>query len=252
MKDILVMFSGGKDSFLTACRLASKGYKVHLLSFNNGCVFGEEAVRHGAQRLINRFGDRIEFDGIYLTVASIRRFERNIMRSTVSQLNDNYGSVTFTQLRCAHCQTAMWAAAIAYCVAKAIPEVACGYRKDDLFCTGSEMYRQRMVALANKFNINVQFPVLDSYTDTERDNELCHFSFMPQVFEPKCMEGMPAVRRLEGDEETQLLSYLKSVVFPQMEEEIKNHVPIFIHIRLTDSAIERIEAIPSDGSDGIY
>ena len=33
--DMLILFSGGKDSFLTACRLINTGYTVHLLSIDN-------------------------------------------------------------------------------------------------------------------------------------------------------------------------------------------------------------------------
>ncbi len=36
--DVALLFSGGRDSSLACAVLAKKGYKIHLLTFNNGAI----------------------------------------------------------------------------------------------------------------------------------------------------------------------------------------------------------------------
>lgn len=63
-KEVLLMYSGGLDSILSCIRLVSKGYKVYLIHFDNGSSIGTENIQIGAQRLITRFKDQVEFLGI--------------------------------------------------------------------------------------------------------------------------------------------------------------------------------------------
>ena len=59
------MYSGGLDSILSCIRLVSQGYKVYLIHFDNGACIGTENIQIGAQRLIARFKDKVEFLGIF-------------------------------------------------------------------------------------------------------------------------------------------------------------------------------------------
>ena len=66
-KEVLLMYSGGLDSILSCIRLVSKGYKVYLIHFDNGSSIGTENIQIGANRLMNRFKDQVEFLGIAST-----------------------------------------------------------------------------------------------------------------------------------------------------------------------------------------
>ncbi len=35
-KEVLTLFSGGKDSFLATCLLIEEGFKVYMVTFENG------------------------------------------------------------------------------------------------------------------------------------------------------------------------------------------------------------------------
>jgi len=51
MEKVLLFFSGGNDSTLSACKLASAGYYVYLITFDNGCEEGLENIRNRATTL---------------------------------------------------------------------------------------------------------------------------------------------------------------------------------------------------------
>lgn len=63
---VLQLFSGGKDSFLSTCKLLEEDNTVFLATFENGCGLCCENVRHGVDRLTEKYGkERVVFLGIY-------------------------------------------------------------------------------------------------------------------------------------------------------------------------------------------
>ena len=44
MNEALILFSGGKDSFLSTLIMLDKGYKVNLVTFDNGCELKSKNV----------------------------------------------------------------------------------------------------------------------------------------------------------------------------------------------------------------
>jgi len=71
--DILLLFSGGKDSLLSAARLAEDGWKVRLAIMDNGCIVGINNAMHGIRTLQDRYGkDRVVFEGIHGTAAAVQ------------------------------------------------------------------------------------------------------------------------------------------------------------------------------------
>jgi len=51
MKESLILFSGGKDSFLATLLMLEKGYKVNLITFDNGYELQCKNVLTGAKRI---------------------------------------------------------------------------------------------------------------------------------------------------------------------------------------------------------
>ena len=114
MSEILLLFSGGKDSFISASREIYTGNRVILISFNNSAVIGEKNILHGVARLQRKYGDnRITYAGCYNTGAIIQSLKDKWADIPWSVLGEQYPNLTNTQITCLHCQTAMWIAAMA-------------------------------------------------------------------------------------------------------------------------------------------
>ena len=121
----LVMFSGGMDSFITACMRAEDDGPVALVSFNGGSMVAEENLLHGVTRLQNRYGkELVQYGGIYNTSAIIARLNKDWIYKPQKELAERWPSLINAQLNCLHCQASMWSAAIAYASTRGIPDIA--------------------------------------------------------------------------------------------------------------------------------
>lgn len=61
MDDCLVLFSGGRDSLLSAILLIEQGYKVKLVHYDNMCTIGCNNAENGYKRLLKKYGkERVE------------------------------------------------------------------------------------------------------------------------------------------------------------------------------------------------
>ena len=58
MKEVLVLFSGGKDSFLSTLLMLEKGYKVNIVTYENGCGLKASNALHGAKRILKKYGKK--------------------------------------------------------------------------------------------------------------------------------------------------------------------------------------------------
>lgn len=243
MSEILLLFSGGKDSFISACREIHAGNRIVLISFNNSAVIGEKNILHGVARLQRKYGkDRIIYAGCYNTGAIIQSLKDKWADMPWSVLGEQYPNLTNTQITCLHCQTAMWIAAIAYARAKGIRQIDAGYKQSDPFCTGLSAFHQEIQALAEKHFCKINFPVLDdrawveSPGGIERDYEMARYGFLHSVYEPKCMLGRPAPpMTLEMKQD--MAKYFSNDLRQVAEDEIEHMIPIFRAIQLTPESM---------------
>lgn len=246
---VLVLFSGGKDSFITACRTVSDGYKAVLISCQTGSIFGEPYLRYGAERLIDRFGeDCVEYAGMLRSSPAKMRLSEGWLHSQWQSLGGVYPLLSNCQIQCLNCQTAMWICAIAYAKAKNISFLECGYKASDVFCTGIMEYTEIIKSIASKFNKSVRFPVWDMEGDFERDTELMHYGFHPSVLEPKCMLGCPPREQMTEETRGQLMQYCKDILVPKVEESIPYYSKVYTNIRLGTESFELFDK-PKFGDD---
>lgn len=258
MADTLILFSGGKDSFLTACREIKAGNAAKLISFNNGAVLGEQNLLHSAARLKNRYGPKaVQYIGCYNTSAVIHHLSGMHADTNWETLGSRYPNLINAQINCLHCQTAMWICAIAYASAHRIPAIAAGYRKSDLFCTGMPEYGRRMLHLAREFGCQVRFPVWDddlwmqSPGGIERDFEMERNRFSPAVLEPKCMIGRP-VKPMCDAAKQDVIRYIDEILLPVTESEIRHMQPVLKTLPIGPESMAVIEYPVPDGKNGIY
>ncbi len=84
-KTQLVMFTGGRDSTLSACYLMLQGIPVHLYSANSGCSLHRGILAHRVEELRNRFGELVvahtveDISGTFRSIA-IENIESDILR----------------------------------------------------------------------------------------------------------------------------------------------------------------------------
>lgn len=253
----LVMFSGGKDSFLTAARCASEGDFVGLFTCHNGCMRYEQHLAHGATRLVNRFGaDNIKYEGIYSTAGIVWLLQRWYIEQPLRALSWELADVPPVHLTCLHCQTAMWIASIAFAKAHGYNRICTGYLETDEFCTGTTQWTQAMQALAKANGVESDFPVWHN-TDPQyswniaRDRELARFCFVPQMLEPQCMLGQPAPIPASQVGE-QLSNYYDEHLLPLCQPEIDSLVKTFTYQILQVPTTEGLKYAVPDPATGEF
>ena len=209
MTDCLLLFSGGLDSMLAAAKLVCSGNRVHLLCCNNGSIVHEEIFQHGVKRLQNRFGDKVQFEGVVSTMSLMHRMRIKMDTLTLRRATGLYPDIRYAQLQCTLCQTCMWVEAIAVAKARGYTCVASGYKHNDDFCTGHVRYKRFVQTICAREQVDLAMPLFTA--DVCTDEELLWHNIMPHVYEPKCSLGLPCPR-ITADEIDQIIKYIEENV----------------------------------------
>lgn len=208
----VVLFSGGKESMLAACKCAAEHRQVTPLSCQPGTLRGENALAWAAERLQGRFGQNLIQPAEIVTSSSTKaRIASTWTQTSWGSLGNCYPNLTNCQIQCLHCQTAMWVCAIAYAKAKNIKNIAAGYKATDDFCTGMKPYADYMAKLAGRFAIHIDLPVWD-LKDEDRDTQLEWYGLSPAILEPSCVIGEPPRTPMSNAAEHELMLYLDNEI----------------------------------------
>lgn len=200
MKEALILFSGGKDSFLSTLLMIEKGYKVHLVTYENGCGLKASNALHGAKRILKKYGeDRVNIIGIKRTEAIWREFIRNYYNMKASDILKLYGEATISQFNCLTCRLSMYVMTIILCLKNNIDTVVDGARKSQLFALEQDELLERFEKLFKKYNIKIEYPVKELEDDYELKNQLLIRGFVPKTLEPQCLLGV-SLKKEEIDE----------------------------------------------------
>lgn len=205
MTDCLLLFSGGLDSMLTAAKLVCSGNRVHLLCCNNGSIVHEEIFQHGVKRLQNRFGAKVQFEGVVSTMSLLQLMRAKMDILTTERAASLYPNVRYAQFQCTLCQTCMWIKAIAVAKARGYTCIASGYKHTDDFCTGHVRYKRFVQTICAREQIDLAMPLFTM--DVDVDEELLLHDIMPRVYEPKCSLGLPC-SKLTDTEIDQIVKYI--------------------------------------------
>jgi 8-oxo-dGTP pyrophosphatase MutT (NUDIX family)/predicted subunit of tRNA(5-methylaminomethyl-2-thiouridylate) methyltransferase len=116
---IVVLFSGGRDSSLTACLLAKEGYAVHLLTAYNGAVVKGDISDYRYQELRAAFPDNIVHREIVPSFSLFRRIAIATIEADFVKYRTNLIPVGDA--------VASHAEAIVYALKNNIPSVASGF-----------------------------------------------------------------------------------------------------------------------------
>ena len=219
-KEVLLMYSGGLDSFLSCIRLVHQGYKVYLIHFDNGSCIGTENIQIGAQRLQKMYKDKVEFLGIASTAARFVYYRElvDIENLNAEELNNKYGKISMSQYRCLLCRMAMYTYSIALAGKMNIKYIAEGARKSQLFAIEQKELLDEFKNLCNQYDIELLTPVFDLVDDYKRENELLRHRFLPVANEGKCLLGYPMRRKLTEEEINDIRKLYKSIRYLQEKD----------------------------------
>ncbi len=212
-RDVLLMYSGGKDSTLAAIRLRQAGYNVHFIHFDNG------AMRDADKPYLtfkNTFGLR---EGYYfdygLRAVNMSRTFNEFFKKWSKENGDVLENGTMTsEIRCLSCRMAMYVEVLSYAIDNGFKYVAEGARVSQKFMLEQEEFVKRLKDLASRYGIELIFPVLYLQDDEAEKRELIDAGFSSKGWESKCLLGRAAMDKTLEDEET-ILKYYEETIKPR-------------------------------------
>ena len=190
-KKALVLFSGGKDSLLVTLKLLDKGYKVYLVTYENGCGLKPENVNSTIDRISEHYKNNIVNLGIKNVSGIFREFIYPFYNYKNSFIEKEYGNITISQFNCLSCRLSMYIASIILCKNYNINEVFDGARKSQLFVIEQTEMLKEFKALFNNYNLSIFYPLENQDDDWKVKNELLIRGIVPKTLEPQCLIGVP-------------------------------------------------------------
>lgn len=235
MKKCILLFSGGKDSFLSAVYLIEQGYKVYLVHYNNGSTIGLKNIKLGFNRLKKKYGEeKVEYIGSKNICFFIRNLIKKYYNLYIDEIASKYGDVTISQLNCLTCRCSMYVTTIILCKQMGINYVADGARISQLFAIEQDEMLKIFTDLFKKYNINLLFPVKDLKDDYDEKNEFIIRGIIPKVTESQCLIGTPL---LSSNVDITSLNSCINIYNNLFEEAINEMIDKYKNIKLEDDFI---------------
>ena len=220
-KEAILLFSGGKDSFLTGCFLIENTFKIYMATFENGIGLAVHNAEHGAKRIIRRYGkDKAEFLGVYSIAGIWREFFLPYFNMKPSEISSEFGQLTISQFHCLTCRSAMYIWTIIKAKQMGIKYIADGARKDQGFVIELPNMIEKFRDFFSNYSMELLLPMWDLDSDWERKNLLLLRGFIPKTLEPQCLIGVPLPEKRNPDIEIQkaVENYFDKIVLPRAKK----------------------------------
>lgn len=221
-QDVIVMHSGGRDSFLAACRLLEEPQDYHLkmVTFDNGFSYCSGNAKGVYDRIAKKYGsERVEFLGVYKTSSVIREFFAPYFNMTPTEQAKEFFGLTPSQYHCLICRTAMYIYSIWLGLLNGSLYIAEGGRKSQEFVIELPgMAQKRYPALVQSVGMELLLPVYDLSDNWERDNELLSRGYLCKSLEGKCLIGFPVNNSIDENVIKGVHAYYDKVILPRIEE----------------------------------
>ena len=179
--DVVVLFSGGRDSSLAVCKLAIQRKKLVLLNLLNGTTIGGEIVQNRFRELKERFPNEIQK---FVQIPSFGLFRKlSIVSLEADFLRYEKNMV------CLGCKLAFQTEAIIYCINNGIEVIADGYSRYQ----SEEYMEQRREAVEIMKNFNAEYgilyinPVYDYQNKENVKYDLYEFGLSTKSIEGTCI-----------------------------------------------------------------
>lgn len=221
-KIVILMLSGGRDSFISACRLldSDENYVVKMVTYDNGCSVHSYDASEVAKRIISKYGEeRASYLGVYSVAGIMREFFFPYYNMKPEDQMKTFKGLTPSQFHCLICRTSMYIASIWLAWHEGAEYIAEGGRKDQEFVIELPgMAQERFYKLTESAGIHQLLPVYEMSNDWERDNELIQRGFVSKSLEPKCLIGCPVCGSIDDEVIEGVHAYYDEIILKQIEE----------------------------------
>lgn len=225
MKKALILYSGGKDSMLSAMLLIEQGYQVFLVHYDNSLEIGSCNVKNGFKRLEKKYGnDNIKFIGVKKIDGIFRELVKEFYNLKSNEITKKFGNISISQFNCLACRLSMYIESIIICRQLGINYVADGARNSQLFAIEQDKMLNLFVDLFKEYNIDLLLPVKNLKDDFQEKNEFLIRGIVPKVRESQCLIGMPLdTELLEEDILTATIKTYQILLLPKVDSLIKRY-----------------------------
>lgn len=218
---VVLMLSGGRDSFLAACRILdeSPDYYLYMVTYDNGCSYCSENAQLVAERIIAKYGkERAEYLGVYKIGSVIREFFAPYFNMKPEEQMKRFSGMTPSQFHCLVCRTSMYIFSIWIALMKKdVTYIAEGGREDQGFVIELPgMAKNRFPALVESAGFKLKLPVYELDDNWDRDNELMARGFLCKSYEPKCLIGFPLNQSVDESVIQGVHAYYDDVILPRI------------------------------------
>lgn len=213
-KEVLLLYSGGKDSTLSAIRLRKEGYHVHFFHFNNGFMLDTDKPY---LNFSNTFARR---DGYDLDFVNHSIDIQNLFESYFAKWKEEHGDILEdatldSEIRCLSCRMAMYTEILCYAKKHQFKYIAEGARISQQFMIEQQPMINQLKELASKYEIEILYPVLTLEDDFKEQQELIEYGFSSKSWESKCLLGRKAKEKTKEEEQI-ILGYYEDTIKPKM------------------------------------
>ncbi len=225
MDKVLVLYSGGKDSLLSAILLIEKGYEVYLVHYDNSLEIGQNNVKNGFKRLEKKYGsNKVKFVGIKKTDAIFRELIKEFYNTKFKNIYDKFGNISVSEFNCLACRLSMYIESIILCKKLNIHFVADGARTSQKFAIEQPQMLDLFTSLFKKYNIDIIYPVKDLTDDFQEKNDLLIRGIIPKVSESQCLLGMPLLdNSLDNEVLLAVIKVYKDLLFSKIDTLIERY-----------------------------
>ena len=200
-EEAVLLFSGGRDSSLAVVRLIEMGYKIHLLTFDNGAT---EDIAKSNLRL-SEYSDEIKKNIITRKIINSKELFKKIALSNIET------DITHFQknLICMGCKMAMHTISLNYCLKNGIKVIADGYTYYQ-----KEWPEQMPKAIDEikkfhgQYGVKYVNPVYDIRSKEKAKEELDSYELSTNSLEGKCIFGGTFSTPIEKD----VVEYIKEKI----------------------------------------
>lgn len=210
------MFSGGYDTLLAPCYAVEKGYKVLLITYDNGMEMNLDSATKNAERLTSVYGNKIEFLGVRSIVGIWRRLF--LIPYLLGREKFEYNLVPM-EMMCLSCRTSMYIRSIVECLQRNVRCLVEGARESQMYPEQQRPVVNVFQEMCKTYSIELYLPVYEVKDKEQLKEELVMRSIIPKTTEPYCAFAMPLYEYAPLEKRVQEMeNFLREYLKPKAEQ----------------------------------
>ncbi len=224
-RNILLLYSGGRDSTLAALKLLEEGFKVKAITFVAPYIVGEKNICTTINRIKSSYNRSFVFLGFMDISGVMREYIKHYYNLTPKLIEEEFGELSPSQVNCLSCRMAMYTMAIILARQMKIKRIAEGARYSQGFVVQLPEFFNVLNEILNTYGLELVLPVYNIEDDQLLKSYLLMRGFIPKSYEMQCLLGIPLPKtrcsntdRCPPPEEVEAaLRYLKKIITPKLK-----------------------------------